>query len=101
MSELEDLKAYIDERDRGVEQRIKLWIISAILSQVVCLIPMIFFLGGIYSDGRASVELLKEQKAELSDRGEWMKERERWEIIIETWARDEGFDPPMLRRNEP
>lgn len=96
--QIEELKEYIDQRDAAVEQRIKYWLISAVLAQVVALLPVIFFLGGIYNNANASLEILEDQQAELRQRGVWMQDRERWEQAVQTWAESEGFQPPRYQR---
>lgn len=96
----EELKEYIDQRDSAVEQRIKLWIFTAILANVLTLVPVIFFLGGIYADGRTAVKLLETQQSELAQRGIWMQDRERWELSVELWAEDKGFKPPRYKRGD-
>lgn len=95
----DELKEYIDQRDNAVEARIKLWIFGAILANVLGMVPVIFFLGGIYADGRTAVELLEAQQAELTQRGVWMQDRERWEMSVEMWARDQGYEPPRYSRD--
>lgn len=96
----DDDKEFIRQLDLDVERRLKLWIISAVLAQVLTLMPVIFLLGGIYSDGRAAVKMLEQQQSELAQRGRWMQDRERWEMTMEAWAQSEGFKPPRYRRNE-
>ena len=94
----EELKEYIDQRDTAVEHRIKLWVFGSILTQIIALLPVIFFLGGIYSDGRSAVKMLEEQQNELRQRGTWMQDRERWEMTIEIWAKQNGYEPPRHGR---
>lgn len=96
----DEIKTYIDDRDTAVEQRVKYWVIGAVLAQVVALLPVIFFLGGIYQNANSSLELLKAQQRELAQRGSWMQDRERWEYAVEIWARPKGFEPPKYKRDE-
>lgn len=86
-----ELKEYIDIRDKSVELRVKNWVIINVLIQVVCLFPIIFFLGGIYQNASASIDLLKEQQKQLSENNSWRATREQWEYKIETWARSKGY----------
>lgn len=95
----QDIKDYIDTRDTAVEQRIKYWLISAVLAQVIALAPVVFFLGGIYSNANASLKMLENQQVELSQRGVWMQDRERWEQAMQIWAEDQGFKPPRYKRD--
>lgn len=90
----DDLKEYIDQRDTAVEQRIKLWILGSILTQLLAMAPIVFFLGGIYSDGRAAVELLQNQDEEIAAIRTAQRERERWQLSIEIWAKSKGYEPP-------
>ncbi len=97
--ELQSIKEYIDQRDSAVEQKIKLWIISSVLAQMLTLCPVIFFLGGIYQNANASLQMLSDQQKELAQRGRWMQDRERWEMTMEAWAEAQGFKPPKYNRN--
>ena len=96
----EELKDYINQRDNAVEQRIKIWVVGSVLANLIALVPVIFFLGGIYADGRTAVKLLEEQQTELRQRGAWMQDRERWELAIEYWAQEQGFKPPKYKRGK-
>jgi len=99
MSALSDeLKDYINDRDKSVEQRVKFWVVGAALTNVLALLPVIFFLGGIYQNANASLDLLKEQQKELAQRGLWMQDRERFELAVELWAEPKGFKAPKYIR---
>lgn len=91
-------KIYIQEQDAQVAQRLKLWIISAALVNVIALFafltPVIFYLGGIYKTSLDTVKLIERQQSTLDQRGEWMQDRERWELAIEIWAKSKGYQPP-------
>ncbi len=90
-----DIKDYIDERDSLVEERVKSWLTRAVLVQIVALLPVIFFLGGIYQQNGAALKILEQQQAELTRRGNWMSERERWEQAVEQqWPGRSAFNPP-------
>lgn len=89
----EDIKNYIDQRDTVVEQKIKLWIMSSLIAQVMALAPIIFFLGGIYQNANTSLELLKSQKIASDDitrRVELIEARDR---EVRAWAKTKGFIP--------
>lgn len=89
----EDIKNYIDQRDTVVEQKIKLWILSSVIAQVIAMLPIIFFLGGIYQNATASLDLLKNQKV-VSDlaavRIQALEDRQR---EVRAWAKTKGFIP--------
>lgn len=90
-----DIKDYIDERDGLVEERVKAWLVKAVLIQVVSFIPVIFFLGGIYFQNNAALELLRNQQRVIETRGKWMSDRERWEQAVEQqWPGPRQFSPP-------
>lgn len=89
----EDIKTYIDQRDTVVEQKIKLWILSSVIVQVVALVPIIFFLGGIWQNANASLDLLKTQKIASDDtirRVAGVEDRQR---EMRAWAKTKGFIP--------
>lgn len=89
----EDIKGYIDQRDTVVEQKIKLWIMSSLIAQVMALAPIIFFLGGIYQNANTSLELLKAQKIvgdDTSRRVQMIEDRDR---EVRAWAKTKGFIP--------
>jgi hypothetical protein len=94
----QDIKDYIDQRDSAVEERVKTWLIKAVLAQLVAFVPVIFFLGGIYSQNAAALKMLESHRAELADRGVWMDDREKWELSVEQqWGR-KSFTPPRTVR---
>lgn len=92
-------KEFIKAEDNATEQRLKLWIFGAMMANVIAVIPIIFFLGGIYSDGRAAVQMLAKQEQELGSRSRWMQRREAFELSVEMWARDKGYEPLRYNRN--
>lgn len=90
----QDDKDFIRAEDMAVYHRIKVWIFSAMLTNLIAIIPIIFFLGGIYSDGRAAVRMLAKQDLELNQRARWMQRREAFEMSMELWAKPQGYVPP-------
>ncbi len=95
LEELEaNLKDYIDNRDAATEQKIKLWVMGAVLAQIAVWIPVVFFIGGIYQSVLASNEQVKVSQKELATYAVWMNDREKWEQAIEQWAEPKGFKPP-------
>lgn len=89
----EDIKNYIDQRDTVVEQKIKLWILSSVIAQVIAMIPIIFFLGGIYQNANASLALLKEQKIASDAAGLRIQQLEDRQREVRAWAKTKGFIP--------
>ena len=92
-----DLEHDIDTKIDSAVTRMKFWVISAVLTQVVALLPVIFFLGGIYNSNNQALDLMRKQQSMLEQRGVWMSERERWEQSIETWAEPKGYVRPQYR----
>lgn len=100
----EDLEALKNDLERQVDTKIdaavtkmKFWVISAVLTQILAMLPVIFFLGGIYSTNNAALAILEKQQAILEKRGAWMTERERVEQALEQWAEPKGYVPPRYR----
>lgn len=91
------LEEKIDAEMQSVLTKMKFWIVSAVLTQVLALSPIVFFLGGIYNTNNAALELLQKQQSVLDKRGEWISERERWEQSVEMWAGPKGYQPPRYR----
>lgn len=89
----EDIKIYIDQRDTVVEQRIKLWILSSLVAQVVALAPIIFFLGGIYQNANQSLDLLKSQKIVSEAMLIRVQAIEDHQREMRAWAKTKGFAP--------
>ena len=50
-----DLEHDIDTKIDSAVTRMKFWVISAVLTQVVALLPVIFFLGGIYNSNNQAL----------------------------------------------
>lgn len=98
---IEKLNARIDEKVSAAETRLKYWVVVAVLTQLVAMLPIIFFLGGIYSTNNTSLSILQRQQAMLEKRGQWMQQRERWEQSVESWATPKGFAPPRYRDETP
>lgn len=89
----EDIKQYIDQRDTVVEQKIKLWIMSSLIAQVMALAPIIFFLGGIYQNANTSLDLLKLEKVSSDDISRRVTAIEDREREARAWAKTKGFIP--------
>ena len=91
------IDAKIDAKIDAAVTKMKFWVISAVLTQIVAMSPVIFFLGGIYNTNTTALEMLRKQQALLEKRGDWMNERERWEQSMEMWAEPKGYQPPRYR----
>jgi len=89
----EDIKTYIDQRDTVVEQKIKLWILSSLIAQIVTLLPIIFFLGGIYQSANSSLELLKNQQVSADLVLRRLDMIEARQLEMRSWAKTKGFIP--------
>lgn len=89
----DDMKSYIDQRDTVVEQKIKLWIMSSVLAQVFVFIPVIFLLGGIYSNANSSLAILKEEQATAVVVNNRLDAVEARQQELRAWAKTEGFRP--------
>lgn len=104
----DDIAILKEELDRRIENKIdaavtkmKFWVISAVLTQIVAMLPVIFFLGGIYTTNTAALDSIRKLQTVLEQRGTWMSERERWEQSVEQWAGPKGFEPPRYRVTPP
>ncbi len=94
LAELEEhLKQFVHDQDKLLESRLKLWIMSAVIMQVVPLVAIAFFLGGIYQNLNSSMAVVQAQQTELVRQAKWMDKRERWEADIELWASQ--VNPPL------
>jgi hypothetical protein len=93
----QDLKEYIDQRDTVVEQKIKLWILTSVLAQVLTLVatlaPIIFYLGGIYQNANRSIELLNAQSQFASDASRRLAGIEEQQREARAWMKSKGFVP--------
>ena len=95
----ERIDAKIDAKVDAAVVKMKFWVISAVMTQVVAMLPIIFFLGGIYNTNNTALEMLRKQQGLLEKRGEWMNQRDRWEQSIEQWAEPKGYQPPRYRES--
>lgn len=88
-----DIKDYIDQRDTVVEQKIKLWIMSSVLAQVFVFVPVIFLLGGIYSNANSSLEILKQEQTQAIVTNNRLDAIEARQREFRSWAKTKGFIP--------
>lgn len=94
LTELEDhLKQFVHDQDKLLESRLKLWIMSAVIMQVVPLVAIAFFLGGIWQNLNANIAVIQSQQSTLAAQAKWNDHRERWEHDVEVWA--SGVQPPL------
>lgn len=93
----EDIDRRIDSKIDSAVTKMKFWVVSAVLTQIVALLPVIFFLGGIYSTNSDALRSIQKLQTTIDSRGQWMSERERWEQGVEQWAKPKGFEPPRYR----
>lgn len=93
----EDIKEYINTRDALVEQRIKYWVLVSVLTQVIAILPIIFFLGGIYQSSNNALQMIKDTRDQMVNQQVWMRERENWETSVEMWAQEHGYQPNAFR----
>lgn len=89
----EDLQDHVATQDKILEGKLKMWIMSAVVLQIVPLVTIAFFIGGIYQSLNSSMSLVKEQQRELTARGQWMQERAQWELAVEIWGAQ--LNPPL------
>ena len=103
--DIEQLKKELDHRiDSKIDAavtKMKFWVISAVLTQIVAMLQVIFFLGGIYTTNTAALDSIRKLQAVLEQRGVWMSERERFEQAVEQWAVPKGYVPPRYRPTAP
>lgn len=80
------------------ENKLKLWVIGGVLTQLVAALPVIFFLGGIYNTNNSALDMLRKQQTILDQHSEWMYQRERWGQAVELWGEPKGLRVPTDRR---
>lgn len=95
-----DWKTYVEMRDQILEGKIRGWLKNVAITNVVAVLPVIFFLGMIYAAIVGSIDKNGEQDDILQQRGEWMQDRETWERAIQAWAEEEGFTPPRYLNDQ-
>ena len=95
------IDAKIDDKVDSAVAKMKFWVVSAVLTQVLAMIPVIFFLGGIYSTNSDALAMLQKLQVVIEKRGNWMNERVQWEQSMETWAEPKGYVPPRYREIKP
>ena len=92
-----DIERDIERKIDAAVTKMKFWVISAVLTQVAAMLPVIFFLGGIYTTNTAALDSIRKLQTVLEQRGAWMSERERFEQAVEQWAEPKGYVAPRYK----
>lgn len=87
------LKDFVRDQDNLLESRLKIWIMTAVIMQVVPLVAIAFFLGSIYQNLNTSMLVVQGQTQQLASQAKWNEGRERWEHDVEVWASQ--VKPPL------
>lgn len=97
MQDLEELETRLREhvaaQDKMLESRLKMWIMSAIILQIIPLVTIAFFIGGIYQNLNSSITLIQSQQQQLAANSRWMQDRRQWELSVELWGAQ--MQPPL------
>lgn len=88
---VKSLKEHVQIQDELVASRLKIWILGAIVVQVVPMLTIAFFMGGIYTNLNMTTNSMKRGLEQLQRRE---LERVRWEYAIEAWGREQR--PPLI-----
>lgn len=103
MQDLEELEGRIREhvaaQDKMLESRLKMWIMSAIVLQIIPLVTIAFFIGGIYQNLNSSIALIQTQQQQLAANARWMQNRRQWELSVELWGAQQN--PPLRTTHDP
>lgn len=89
----EELQIHVQTQDLLLESKLKMWIMSAVVLQVVPLITIAFFIGGIYQSLNSSMALVQQQQVDIRASRDWMQERAQWELSVEIWGAQQN--PPL------
>ncbi len=94
LSELEDhIKQFVHDQDKLLESRLKIWIMTAVIMQVVPLVAIAFFLGGIWQNLNANILVIQSQQTQLEAQTKWNDHVERWQHDVGMWA--STVNPPL------
>jgi len=100
MEELEQrLREHVERQDALLESRLKMWIMSAIVLQIIPLVTIAFFIGGIYQNLNSSIALIQTQQQQLTANERWMQDRRQWELSVELWGAQQ--QPPLRTPQRP
>lgn len=86
-------KEFIQREDASLRLSLENRLTKVVLGQIVSALPVIFFLGGIYFEGKSAVEMLKNQQQQAAITQTWMQEREQASNRLEEWAVTKGYNP--------
>lgn len=89
----EELQEHVQTQDLLLESKLKMWIMSAVVLQVVPLITIAFFIGGIYQSLSSSMSVVQQQQSDIRASRDWMQERAQWELSVEIWGAQQT--PPL------
>ena len=100
-----ELSADMDRRISHSETRLKFWVVGGVLANLIALaaigLPMVYYAGQVVeqieTDRRvAAQEFVEgaERDAILAARGIWMQDRRAWELSVEPYLRELGWNPP-------
>jgi hypothetical protein len=87
------IREHVETQDKLMESTLKMWIMSAVVLQIIPLVTIAFFIGGIYQTLNSSITLLQTQQQQLSANSQWMQERRQWELSVELWGAQQ--EPPL------
>ena len=103
MQDLEELetrlKSHVETQDKLLEGKLKMWIMSAIIINVIPLVTIAFFIGGIYQSLNTSIKSSQDQAQQLAANERWMQERRQWELAVEIWGAQQM--PPLRTPGQP
>lgn len=92
------LEEEVDRRITHSETRIKFWVISGVLANLIVLIglgaPLVYYLGTMQAQATTAMTGLSQLTAEVEKRGSWMQEREMWEARVEAKLEAQGVAIP-------
>lgn len=89
----DELQEHVQTQDLLLESKLKMWIMSAVVLQVVPLITIAFFIGGIYQSLSSSMSMVQQQQNDIRASRDWMQERAQWELSVEIWGAQQN--PPL------
>ena len=91
----------VDRRILHAETRIKSWVVGGILANVMALfmfcVPMVYYLGKMQAQFTTALAAVTDNSKALSNRREWIRDREMWEESVDRWGKSKGFNPPPRR----
>lgn len=99
-----DVGEEIDRRVVHSETRIKNWVVTGIVANLVMLfaiaIPMTYSLGQIQAKFDAVIVSTQDSDKKLKDLDTWQRDREVWETSVESYLVTQGFHPIRVDRKK-